>query len=396
MLNLKFLDSNSINFHAPCLFPTSPIFYSLAIYCHFQLSHHASYEGTLQEISKRFHVISPRRVLARILKDCIKCKIVKKKVLEHAMANHNAVRFIFAPPFTFLQCDIAQNFHAKTRSAGRQTIKSPCLVVCCLVTGGVGIYMMEDWTTESVMNALTRHGARYGMPQALYIDSGSQLKNLKNVEFCIQTLSQSLLSKISCHMIVSPPKSHVDQGRVERKIGLLKDMLLNLGEPRFLMSFLAWETLFASISNHLNDLPIARASARSVQRPEYSVLTVNRLLVGRNNNRALTGPLVIDSCMSAMFERALEAQKTFFKLMYKQLFLFVPKSKWYTSDEVFVNDVILFFFDDSNFKPRSRPWHYGRVTKVEGSRLEVEYSLGMSHSKRFVERSKRNCCRIAG
>jgi hypothetical protein len=187
----------------------------------------------------------------------------------------------------------------------------------------------------------------------------------------------------------------VSQGKVERRIGLIKELLQKLGEPRFLMSYLAWETLFVSLSNHFNDLPIARASSRTVQRPEYSVLTANRLLVGRNNNRALTGPLIIESRMSAMFERTLEAQETFFKLLHKQLFLLIPKSKWYTSDEVFINDLVIFYFDDSNFKLRSRPWHYGRVVEISGSRLLVEYTLGMSNSKKRVERSKRNCCRIA-
>ena len=328
-------------------------------------------------------MISPRRVLTRILKDCIKCKIIRKNVLEYEMSNHSSVRLTFAPPFTYLQCDIAQPFHTKTRSAGCQTTKSPCLVVCCLVTGGIGLYMMEDWTTESVMHALTRYGTRYGMPSVLYIDSGSQLKSLKNTSFDLQDLSYNLHSKISCNLVVSAPKAHVSQGKIERKIGIVKDMLLKLGEPRFLMSYLAWETLFASISNHLNDLPIARASSRTVIRPEYNVLTVNRLLVGRNNNRALAGPLILDNCLSAMFQRSLDAQETSFKLLHKQLFLLIPKSKWYTSDEVFVNDYVLFFFEDSSFKPRSRPWHLGRVVSISGSRLTIEYNLGMSGSTKL-------------
>ena len=395
LLNLKFFDGEKLSFHSPCVLATSDIFYAFAIHCHFNLSSHAGYEGTLHEISKRFHVINPRKVLVRVLKDCIRCKRIKRKALEQEMAKHNSIRFTFAPPFTFLQVDIAQPFHTKTRTAGRQTTKAPCLVVCCLVTGGVGIYMMEDWTTESVIHSLTRHGSRYGMPSALYIDSGSQLQTLKNAKFDMQNLGHTLLHDMSCQLVVAPPKSHVSQGRVERKIGIIKDMLLKLGEPRFLMSFLAWETLFSSISNSLNDLPIARASSRTVQRPEYSVLTVNRLLVGRNNSRALAGPLVLDTRISAMFERSLEAQETFFKLLRKQLTLLIPKSKWYTSDEVFVNDFVLFYFDESNFKPRSRPWHFGKVVSISGSRLTLEYTLGMSNTKKLIERSKRNCCRIA-
>jgi hypothetical protein len=283
----------------------------------------------------------------------------------------------------------------KTRNAGRQTFKAPALVVCCLLTGAIGIYVLEDWSTESVISALTRHSTRYGVPSVLYIDAGSQLKALKNVCFDVQNLSHTLKCKMSCQLVVAPPKSHVNQGRVERRIGILKQMLLNLGEPRFLMSFLSWETLFYSIANYLNDLPLARASERSVVRPEYSVLTANRLLLGRNNSRALAGPMLMDTRLSAIHERAVEAQETFFKLLHKHIRSLIPRSKWFTSDHIAVNDLVLFFFEDSPLSSKSRPWHVGWVRVIDGSRLTIEYTIGMSDTKKAIERSKRDCCRIA-
>lgn len=311
------------------------------------------------------------------------------------MAQHDMVRLTLAPPFTFLQCDIAQHFPVKTRITGRLTHKTPAIIFVCLITGGVSIQMMENHETSQVVKALTRHASVYGMPSILYVDAGSQLKALSSVEFDMQDLSHQVHKNMTCRLIVAPPKSHVNQGRVERKIGIIKDMLMKLGEPKFLMSFLDWQTLFASISNYLNDLPIAKASSRSVIRPEYSVLTPNRLLVGRNNSRSLCGPLILDSKPSVHLSRALDAQETFFKLLVDQIFLLVPRSKWYTSDEVFVNDIVLFFFDDSPLKPRSRPWHLARVIAVKGLRLTLEYCIGASSTFKNIERSKRSVVRIA-
>ena len=395
LLNLNFLDSSEITFHAPCLLAHSPIFYSFAIHCHFDIAPHSGSEGTLAQIAKRFHVIQPRKVLGKLLKDCIKCKIIRKKVLEHEMAKHDSVRLTLAPPFTFLQIDLAQPFSTKTRSNSRQTMKCPSLVVCCLSTGGIGVYMLENWSTESVLNGLTRHSNRYGVPAILYVDSGSQLKILDKMTFSIQTLSHSLQTSMNCKLVVSAPKAHVSQGRIERRIGILKDMLSKLSEPKFLMSFLAWETLFSSISNHLNDLPIARASSRSVIRPEYSILTPNRCLLGRNNSRSLAGPLVLTSKPSTMFERALDAQETFYKLLHKQMFLLIPRPKWFKSDQLSINDIVLFFLDDSPFKERSRPWHYGRVINLSGNQVTLEYTIGSSTTKKSISRTKRTCCRIA-
>lgn len=213
--------------------------------------------------------------------------------------------------------------------------------------------------------------------------------------FSIQTLSHSLQTNMNCKLVVSAPKAHVSQGRIERRIGILKDMLSKLSEPKFLMSFLAWETLFSSISNHLNDLPIARASSRSVIRPEYSILTPNRCLLGRNNSRSLAGPLVLTSKPSTMFERALDAQETFYKLLHKQMFLLIPRPKWFKSDQLSINDIVLFFLDDSPFKERSRQWHYGRVINLSGNQVTLEYTIGSSTTKKSISRTKRTCCRIA-
>ena len=393
LLDLKFLDSNTIAFNNPCVMASSPIFYAFAVFCHFNGTKHGGTEHTLREIQIRFHPIRARRTLNILLKDCIKCKIIRKKVLEHEMSVHDSVRLTFAPPFSYVQIDLAQNFHCKTRISGRETHKAPALVVVCLLTGGVGIYMLENWETESVVKALTRHSNKSGIPSVLYIDAGSQLKALKSASFDIQDLSHTLFRDMRCTLAVAPPKAHETQGRVERKIKSIKDMLVRLGEPKFLMSFLDWETLFSSISNTLNDLPIARASGRSVQRPEYSILTPNRLLLGRNNARSLAGPLILDSRLSTSFGRALEAQECFYNMLKDQIVFLIPKSKWYTSDEVFPNDYVLFFLDDSPLKSSTRPWHLGRVLSVSGQRLSIEYCIGIS--KKVLERSKRTCVRIA-
>jgi len=114
---------------------------------------------------------------------------------------------------------------------------------------------------------------------------------------------------MKCNIIVSAAKSHSSQGRVERKIGLIKDLLSKLGKESFLMSFLNWETAFAQISNHLNNLPVCRASGRSVYAPEFTVLTPNRLLLGRNNQRGLSGPMFLDASPSNIIERINQAQK---------------------------------------------------------------------------------------
>ena len=392
MLDLSFLDGNEISFCNPCLMPNTSIFYAYALHVHLHSVPHMGLESTLQEIARRFHPIMPRKILTRILADCAKCKLLRKKVLDHEMAKHATPRFTLAPPFTFIMCDLAQHFMAKTRHSGRQTMKAPALVVCCLLSGAIAIYMLEDWSTASILQALERHGSRYGFPSQIHVDAGSQLKKLSSLSYSIIDLSSSLHSRFQCDLVVAPPKSHSSQGRVERRIGLLRDMLDKLGASGFLMSFLNWETLFHRIANDINNLPISRSAATGCTRPEWTIITPNRLLLGRNNKRSLSGPLILDSSPSAVLDRLKSAQEAWYGLFLKQAHLFVPRSKWFTSDDVAVGDIVLFFLES---QLKSTRWHYALVKEVRGHRLILEYTLSPSDTKKLIERSKRDVVRIA-
>jgi hypothetical protein len=394
MLNLEFLDNNMISFHSPCVMASSDIFYAFSMHVHHSLVPHGGVESTLLEICKRFHPIKARRVLSSIIKDCIRCKILKKVTLEEGMQNHNAARFTMAPPFSFAMLDLAEDFHTKSRFSGRQTMRTPALVIVCLLTGAIGIYAMEDWSTQSVLQGIQRHSSRYGIPSYLFVDPGSQLKALANVEFNFTDLHNQLFT-MKCKLTVSSPKAHSSQGRVERKIGIIKDLLKKTGNANFLMSFLNWETCFALISNHLNNLPICRASARTVNSPEYTVITPNRLLLGRNNYRSISGPLLLDCTPTQILDRIQDAQITFYKLLSKQMHLLIPKPKWFTSDKLNVGDIALFFIDENLMKTRNQFWKYGLVTAISGQRITLEYTTQNSFTKKSIERSKRDIVRIA-
>ena len=162
------------------------------------------------------------------------------------------------------------------------------------------------------------------------------------------------------------------------------------------LSFLGWETVMSSIANHLNNLPLSRPSSRTISRPEYDILTPNKLIHGRNNQRSLIGPLLIDSSPSSVLERIIESQEYFYKLLEKQVHLLVPRNVWSKSDVVNIGDIVLFFIKENTLKPRSQLWHYGMVKEVNGQRLLLSYNIGNSKTftKKEIVRSKRDVVRI--
>ena len=192
MLELKFLDSMEIKFHSPCIWPSSDLFYSYCVYVHTNLVIHGGVETTIQEICRRFYPINSRKIVATIINSCIKCKIIRKKTLDQAMKNHSSIRLSFAPAFSLIMIDLAQHFNCKARHDGRQTIKIPALVVCCIVSGAAAIYALENWATQSIILAISRHSDHYGAPNTIFVDPGAALKKLKDVSFNMTDLSHTL------------------------------------------------------------------------------------------------------------------------------------------------------------------------------------------------------------
>jgi len=87
---------------------------------------------------------------------------------------------------------------------------------------------------------------------------------------------------------VCPVAGHFMHGKVERKIQEVKKSLtINFDKQR--LSVLQWETVAAQISNTINDMPLALAG--HVNFEVADVLTPNRLLMGRNNDRRPAFPV---------------------------------------------------------------------------------------------------------
>ena len=86
---------------------------------------------------------------------------------------------------------------------------------------------------------------------------------------------------------------HNEHRRMERKI---KEIKLSL-EKVFVkskLSIMQWETIAASISNSINDMPLVIGNTTS-DLENLDIITPHRLKLGRNNARSPTGPLRIES-----------------------------------------------------------------------------------------------------
>ncbi len=101
---------------------------------------------------------------------------------------------------------------------------------------------------------------------------------------------------------IASPKAHHEQGQVERRVRVLRDMLHRLSDTDdTCRTLLEWDTVFARIASQVDDVPITRGSAATDL--GWEIITPNRLKLGRKAHRNLEGPVVLDNNPAIQLER---------------------------------------------------------------------------------------------
>ena len=179
---------------------------------------------------------------------------------------------------------------------------------------------------------------------------------------------------------------------MERKIKHIQESFLKATDKQKL-SVLQWETLASQVPNSVNNQPIAIGNV--VEDVEnLDILTPNRLMLGRNNERSPTGDLKA----SRDPRRIIQANCDIFQSWFESWIIsYVPtliqQPKWFKSDEdVKAGDVILFLKSDKIFE---KQYQYGLVKNVVVGRdgkireIEIEYQNHTEAVKRCTIRGVR-------
>ena len=394
---VTFLDKQEIVGMKPVVLEDSPVLYAFVMFVHTKSSPHAGVECIVKEVLKKMRVPSGlRRLVKRVSSDCLKCRLREKKMVELRMSSHPEPRTVLAPPFHSAMLDIAFSFKGQAYKRARTPVKIYAVVIVCLMSGATNIMASEGLETQDIINVIERHSCRYGVPSALYVDNGTQLKALKHAQFSIRDLDNHIQDSMGLKIVVSNAKAHSERGRVERRIRTLRESLEKLGvQTSVPMTCMQWDCLFAKISNCIDNLPIARGDNSSATNLGYEIITPNRLKMGRNNCRSLEGAgvkLEMSSNFTRILERNRDIYKCWFKIFMDNVHMLgLRPKKWVkTSRLPVIDDIVLFVFNDSQFSKDSIEWKLGRIVSVGTRKVTILYSNGMAQSMVSVERSIRD------
>ena len=394
-----FPDLKPLQFVVPLVERYSPVAYSIMLYAHGVLGRHRSAVSTLLESRGIAFILHGRSLAIEIRDACPHCKRYKGKLLEIEMGRLHESRLKIAPAFYHCQVDIFGPLTAHHDHYKRH-LQAKCygLIFKCTTTTAIAIHAMADYTAESFCAAYTRFASVRGNPTKIYIDAGSQLvKACKTMDISIVDLTQGL-SQTSCPGLsfeVCPVGGHNANGMVERSVQEVRKLMTKVyGGLR--LDLLTLETCFAWVANELNCLPICLGS-RTEDLDHLDVLTPSRLLLGRNNRRALGGAPLLTT-PSRMAKQVEEVQRSWFKIWQEEkLCDFVPQPRGWpkTSAQPAVGDIVVFVADEGSTKIKGLTWRIGRVLEVTYSKdgvirqVKVEYKNSGECVFRTTTRSAR-------
>ena len=393
-------DLTASTFCVPMTDKHSPIALSLVNDVHWNNKsvQHSGVETTWRFVLQKMYVIEGRSLVKLIRNDCQRCRYLEKKALSVQMGPISKHNIMIAPAFYVSQVDLAGPFSCYSPHHKRTTIKIWLVIFVCTTTSATSIKVMESYCTTSFLQAFTRFACQVGYPKQLLTDEGGQLvKGAKDMIFDFRDLQYKLNKDTKVLLDVCPVGGHNFHGKVERKIRHVKESLeKSVHNER--LGILQWETVVTAIANSINNLPLALGNVKG-DFEVMDLITPNRLLLGRNNNRSPDTPLVV----TENYDRTIRQNRQIFQAWFEcWLLSHVPKlieqPKWFRSDrDLKEGDIVLFLKQESEL---SSTYQYGAVNSLKKGRdekirqVEVRYRNNSENVDRFTTRAVRSLIMI--
>ena len=355
---------DGIDYVQPVFPSSSEVTYSLCMYVHWELAHHAGIERTMSFILRIIHVEKLRNIVKYIRQSCPRCRYLQKKHFQPITGNQATYSLMRVPVFYCSMIDICGNFDAYDFVKKKATTTGYFFVQCCLVTGAVSIGVLEDLSTCSIILALSRSGWRYGWPKYLVLDNQSSFTTLKNMKVDLKDLQGRLWKDQKTILDFSTPLAHNEHGRVESKVKALKDYLAKSGELGRKHSFIQWECIGLHVASMINGLPLCVNQDDRTSTGELGFICPNHFLIGRNNNRAPDTFARIDNDPIKALEDLANLDNILYNLLGSYLHRFIPGKRYTLENTPNIHDVVLFVSKEAE-RTRNIQYKFGRVVEVE-------------------------------
>ncbi|XP_062537628.1 uncharacterized protein LOC134205941 [Armigeres subalbatus] len=169
---------------------------------------HANRETIFNEIRQRFEIAGLRRLLDKVERACIFCRIAKATPRPPVMAPLPEMRLTaFIQPFTFTGLDY---FGPVLVKVGRSNAKRWIALFTCLTVRAIHLEVVYSLSTESCIMAIQRFVARRGQPREFWSDNATCFQGTSNeLKIHIQSIAEKFITSQCKWKFIPPATPHM-------------------------------------------------------------------------------------------------------------------------------------------------------------------------------------------
>ena len=358
---------------APVMDSCSPISISICLHFHREVSKHRGVDQSFLLTLSSVYIFGGQKLMKELVQECAACRIKLKKRFYQEMGPLSQQQLTFGSVNRYTMLDMSGHYitraglNIKETRATAGTTKTWLLHSVCLVSNYSMITVLEDYSTESFVQAIHRLGCLTGYPEIAWIDnSHTEIKGMIKTKFNMMESIGSVYAEtgITIKLCGSGGNSHSRHGRIERRIGLAKKYFAMRKVEIGYLTPIGLDTLAKQAANFLNSLPMATKKRHGCTMTAQLV-TPFTFLIGRGNgHRAPSGSPEIEENRGTIM-RALEgAQKGMLEYFVTNLPDLLLRTTWEesTNQILAIGDCVLFQKDVSLKEVR---WHLGVIQACE-------------------------------
>ena len=173
-----------------------------------------------------YWIIGAGRKVNQAIRQCVTCRKLRRPTECQKMADLPNDRVEASPPFLYCGMDCFGPFFAKR---GRSEVKRYGLIITCMCSRAIHIEMLDDMTSDCLINALRCFIAIRGTVRQLRWDNGSNFIGAKNElqpQFVEDTTKQ--LAERQCEFVFNAPDASHSGGVWERQIRTVRSILSHI------------------------------------------------------------------------------------------------------------------------------------------------------------------------
>ena len=345
---------------------------------------HGGQDDTLAEFRKMgFWAVRGGEVAKKVSgpQNCVTCMKERLETMQKVMGELPEEVLKQEEGWGFVQLDLFGPMWVRSDVETRKTTKVWGVAIEDCGFGAVHLDVLRDYSAQEVLVALRRFGSLRGWPTEIQTDPGSQLESAKGqlkewwgeAEKALEAFAEGK----SFSWRISPADSPWRQGRVEKRIGVIKRLVhIAIGDAK--LSPLDLQTVLFEVADICNNRPISMSKPR--EDGSYLVLTPNHLIKGRSQGKMGDNRELAESMKYGCRYRVIqEVTETFWKRWAREVAPGrVRRTKWHCSgkEEIGEGDIVL-ICEPSSWKAK---YKVAQVTSVEKSRDGVERRANLRYA----------------